>query len=228
MKYLLTLLVSLLYLPSFAQQMSYKEWQEQAKNEINMQPEYGNVPKSQSQIDADKEFIKTCLKEDGTNKKASEHLVSLGFTYLYRGDLKTAMNRFNQAWLLDPKNENSYWGYASVYFSFNDYDEALKQLDKGLVINPNSSNILTDKATIYTGLFVNKHDISYLNKAIELFNASYKIDSSNQNMLFKLSVAYFYNKDCANAWKFYDECMKLGGKPISPAYTAALKQQCNR
>jgi tetratricopeptide (TPR) repeat protein len=228
MKYLFVLLISLLYLQSFAQQMSYKEWQELAKEEIRLLPEYGNVQKSSGQIEADQKLIKDELVAYGTYRKASEALVMMGFNNIYSKDLKQAMYRFNQAWLLDPKNEDVYWGFGAIYFSFNDSESAFKQYDKGLLLNPRSSNILTDKATIYTGLYANTHDISYLNKAIELFNASYKIDPSNQNMLFKLSVAYFYNKDCANAWKFYDECMKLGGKPISPAYTAALKQQCNR
>ena len=228
MKYFLVTIATLLSLSSLGQQISYKEWQEKAKTEINLRPEYGNVTKDKAYIEEDQKFIKTVLKEDVTNRKGSEHLVQLGFTYLYRGDLETAMRRFNQAWLVDPKNENAYWGFAAIYFAFNDYDEALKQEEKGLLINPNSSNILTDKATLYTGLYMSKHDINYLNKAIELFNKSYKIDPTNQNTLFKLSAAYFYKKDCLNAWKFYDECMKLGGKPISPEYADALRKQCNR
>jgi len=228
MKYFLVIIATLLSMSSFAQQMSYKEWQEKASAEINLRPEYGNVKKDKAHIEEDQKFIQTVLKEDVTNRKGSEHLVQLGFTYLYRGDLETAMRRFNQAWLLDPKNENAYWGFAAIYFAFNDYDEALKQEDKGLVINPNSSNILTDKATLYTGLYMSKHDINYLNKAIYIFNKSYKIDPTNQNTLFKLSAAYFYKKDCSNAWKFYDECMKLGGKSISPGYADALRKQCSR
>lgn len=213
---------------SFAQQINYAQWKEGAKTEINLQPEYGNVAKTKEQIAEDDTFIKLCLKEDVTYQKASEHMVGLGFKYLYKGDIKTAMRRFNQAWLLNHQNENAYWGFGAIYFTFNDNDEALKQLDKGLVINPNSSNILTDKATIYTGYFVNKHDISYLNNAIALFTQSYKIDPVNQNTLFKLSVAYFYKQDCVNAVKYYDECIKLGGQPIPRGYADALKKQCGK
>jgi tetratricopeptide (TPR) repeat protein len=130
--------------------------------------------------------------------------------------------------LLDPKKENNYWGLASVYFSFNDYDEALNQLEKGLAINPNSANILTDKATIYAALYYAKQNPEYLDKAISIFNRSYKIDPLNQNMLFKLSVAYFYKKDCVNALKFHNECKKLRGRPITQDYTDALKKMCDK
>lgn len=101
-------------------------------------------------------------------------------------------------------------------------------MQKGLAINPKSSNILTDEATIYTQFYHTKNDPSFLDKAIDLFNQSYKIDPTNQNTLFKLSVAYFYKGDCKDAWKFYDECMELGGKSISPGYGDALKKRCNR
>ena len=226
MKYTLTLIAILLSQLCFAQQISYQEWKEQSKTEIRLLPEYGHVAKTKEQTALDNELIQEELKQEGTHRKASDHLIRVGFDFLYRGDLKTAMYRFNQAWLLDPKNENDYWGFASIYFSFNDYDEALKQLEKGLAINPNSANILTDKATIYTTFYHTKHDPEYLDKAISIFNKSYKIDPSNQNTLFKLSVAYFYKKDCSNAWKFHNECVKLGGQPITPDYTAALKKMC--
>jgi tetratricopeptide (TPR) repeat protein len=227
MRYIFILMLLLIGPSSFAQQMSYADWKEEAKTHINLLPEYGNVVKSQGQIDEDNKFIETVLSQDTTRRKGSEHLVRLGFTYLYRGDLETAMRRFNQAWLLDPKNENAYWGFGAIYFTFNDTEEALRQLEKGLLINPNSSNILTDKATIYTSFYRNDHNADHLNKAIEIFNRSYKIDPSNQNTLFKLSAAYYYKNDCANARKFYNECMKLGGNPIPDGYAEAIKKLCN-
>lgn len=226
MKYLAFIVLLLIAVPVFAQQISYADWKKEAETQIDLQPEYGNVPKTKEQIEEDRQFIAIVLKQDSTNRKGSEHLIKLGFTYLYRGDLETAMRRFNQAWLLDPKNENAYWAYAAVYFTFNDIEEASKQLDKGLLLNPKSSNILTDKATIYMTGYMNTHNIADLNKAIDIFIQSYKIDSLNQNTLFKLSVAYFYKQDCSNAWKYYNECMKLGGEPISKEYTQALKDQC--
>ncbi len=228
MKYLFILIFSFFSSLTIAQQITYTEFKERAKTEINLQPEYGNVVKSQQEIAEDKKFIDFVLKQDTTARKGSEDMVMLGFTYLYKGDLVTAMRRFNQAWLLDPKNEDAYWGFGSVYFYFNDEQQASKQLEKGLLINPNSPNLLTDKATIYMDFYINKHDPNYLTKAIDLFTRSYKIDPNNQNTLFKLSAAYYYEKDCLNARKFYDECMKLGGKPITPEYTEALNALCKR
>ena len=74
--------------------------------------------------------------------------------------------------------------------------------------------------------FEKKNDIEDLKIAISFFNKSYSIDPLNQNTLFKLSAAFLYSNDCKNAWKFYNECMKLGGKPVTQEYTDALKKMC--
>jgi len=228
MKYILTLIIICLWQVSFAQQISYSEWKEQAKSDIRLQPEYGHISKTAGQKEADEKLIQDELKQNGTRRKASEALIKTGFDYLYRGNIVTAMYRFNQAYLLDATNENIYWGFGAIYFNFNDTNEALRQYAKGLAINPKNSNILTDKASIYMSIFENKGGATNLNIAIDLFNKSYNIDPSNQNTLFKLSAAYFYQKDCTNAWKFYNECMKLGGNPITQDYTDALKKMCSK
>lgn len=226
MRYIFILFLLLIFQSSFSQQISYEQWKEQAKTDIRLLPEYGNAPKTKEQKESDDELIQTELKIDTSHHNASENLVKLGFSYLYRGDIKTAMYRFNQAWLLDPKNENVYWGYGAIYGSFNDYPKAIAQYDKGLVINPNSSVILTDKATLYFVGFQQDNNQNKLNMAIDLLKKSYTIDANSVNTTFKLSVCYFLNKDCTNAWRFYTECAKLGGKPITQDYTDALRKMC--
>jgi len=228
MKYLFILFTVLISLPSRAQQLTYQQFQDDAKTQINLQPEYGNVSKTQAQITEDKDFITLCLKNDTTHRKASEHLVKLGFTHLYQGDIETAMRRFNQAWLLDSTNENAYWGYGAVYGGFNDYPTALVQYDKGLSMNPRNSNLLTDKATIYMMTFQKGGSADDLEQAIQFFERSYAIDSSNQSTVYKLSICYFFKNDCVRALKYYEECKKLRGKVMSDDYIKALIDKCNK
>jgi tetratricopeptide (TPR) repeat protein len=209
-----------------AQQSKFAIWEQESKDDIRMLPEYGNVKKSQGQLEADQKLIADEIKQNGDRQRASEALVSLGFDYMYKGNLKTAMSRFNQAWLLNPKNENAYWGFGSVYYMLGNEELALKQLNSGLIINPNSSNIITDVATIYMTRYANNQHKNDIDKALTLFNKSYAIDHNNQNTLFKLSAAYFFMNDCTNAVLYYDKCMKLGGKPVTKEYTDAIKQHC--
>jgi len=227
MKNIITILIiALISYSTFAQQMTYNQWKEEGKTNIRLQPKYGNVLKSEGQKQADEELINEYLAKEGTHRKASELLIKLGFDYLYKGDLKTAMYRFNQAWLLDPKNENVFWGFGAIYFMFQDFQSAIKQYDEGLILNAKSSNIITDKASVFMSKYDSRKDINDLNTAINLFLKSYSIDNKNQNTLFKLSACYFFKSDCKNALKYYKECLKLGGKPITKEYTEALKEKC--
>lgn len=228
MKYLLTFTFILISTFLFGQQISYTSWKEEARTNIRLLPKYGNVPKTKEQKQADEELIKSYLEKEGSPRKASELLIRTGYDYLYRGDTKTAMYRFNQAWLLDPKNDNVYWGFGAVYLMFQDYEAAMRQYDEGLRINPKSSNILTDKATIYLTKYQSGNSKDDLSKAIGLFEQSYSVDPKNQNTLFKVSASYFMKGDCDKAWKYYSECKILGGKPITPEYTAALSSSCKK
>jgi Tfp pilus assembly protein PilF len=229
MRYYLIILFVIASFTASAQQISYSDWKKQALDDIRLLPEYGHKQKNQGQLEADNKLIAESLKQDGTHRKASDHLIKLGFKYLYDGDLKTAMYRFNQAYLLDAGNENIYWGYGAIYGYLGDPAASLKQYDKGLDINANNANILTDKATIYFVSYQQEQgkDHKKLDTAISLLQKAYKAGPKNVNTTYKLSVCNFLNHDCANAWKYYNECKQLGGKPITADYTTALKKQCN-
>jgi tetratricopeptide (TPR) repeat protein len=226
MKIIFTLFFSLTTLVAAAQQITYQQWQEKAKTAINLQPEYGNVKKDAGYVAVDNEFIATALKQDTTREKASDHLIQLGFKYLYSGDLETAMKRFNQAWLLNSKNSDVYWGYGAVYATFNDYPTAFAQYDKGLIINPKNAKILTDKGTLFLAGYQRDGDSKKINTALTLLNKSFDIDAGNVNTAYKLSICYYLTKDCADAWKFYKQCQRLGGQPIAQDYSDALKKMC--
>jgi tetratricopeptide (TPR) repeat protein len=206
--------------------ISYEQWQKDALTDSRLLPKFGNAIKDEDQILADQTLIEDYTKQQGSRHKGSEVLVNLGFQYYYRGDIKTAMYRFNQAWLLDPKNENAFWGFASVYFAYGDLSNALGELNEGLLLNPKNTNILTDIATIHMVNFQNTKDDKEVVKAIDLFKQSYVIDPKNQNTLFKLSAAYFMKNDCKEALKYYKECKSLGGKPISKQYIDAIESGC--
>jgi tetratricopeptide (TPR) repeat protein len=227
-KSIVLVIASLLTIGAYSQHIDYATWKEESKSNIRLLPEYGNATKSKEQKEADEEFIKRSVQQDGSREKASEHMVEFGFSYLYRKDIRTAMYRFNQAWLLNPKNENAYWGFGAIYFSFNDFENAMIQYTKGLEINPESSKILTDKATVYLTKFYTTGSKITLDSAINIFKRSYFVDPKNQNTLFKLSVSYLMSDNCNEALRYYNECKVLGGRPITTDYTEALTQKCGQ
>lgn len=235
MKLILTSLIMLLSLMAWGQQLSLQEWNKEAAANIRLLPKYGSVEKDREQKKADRKFIKETMeieKFKGDTVAASRHLVNLGFSYMYKGDLKTAMYRFNQAYLLTPENSNIYWGYGVVYMTLGDYERGREQFEEGLLKDPYNPRLLTDYATYYMGKYYQEPDeekaTEHINSALDYLIRSYRIDNEDQNTLFKLSVCYWIKMDCDNAWKYYDECMINGGNPITEDYTADLEKSCMR
>ncbi|RYM33767.1 hypothetical protein ERX46_07305 [Brumimicrobium glaciale] len=124
MKYLLTILISLSFLNGKTQTKEDLDALHQ-NGKINLIPMYGNslVEKAYKYEYADEEFM-TEIEEAGVPKsKASKELVLLGMDFFYRGQLQTAMKRFNQAWLIDSNNPGIYFGFWLV-------QEVIKQPEK--------------------------------------------------------------------------------------------------
>lgn len=226
---MLTLLF--LALPMFGQQMTLEQWNEEASTNIRLIPKYGHVQKTDAQRESDRQFIETMLKQDTTRRRASDHFVELGFKYLNR-DVKTAMYRFNQAFLLDSTNTDIYWGYGAVYMTLGDYSRAERFYSEGLSLNPYNTHLLTDYGTYhmvqYLGL---QHQdetkaLASLESAMACLLKSYNLNPNDQNTSFKLSVCYYNKKDCENAWKYYNICKELGGQPITEEYSVEIKKTC--
>ena len=239
MRKILTITITLLSLTTFGQKysdvmdkkMTSEQWNEEAKTNIRLLPKYGHVTKTEGQKASDKEFIETTLKQYPTIRKASDHLIELGFKYLYN-DVKTAMYRFNQAYLLDSTNTDIYWGYGGVYMTLGNYENAQKQYSEGLSIDPKNTHLLTDYGTYFMAQYYGlqpldeKEALPNLDSAINYLTKSYQLDKKDPNTTFKLSISYYQKKDCKNAWKYYDECKLLGGQIITEDFTKALTEQC--
>jgi tetratricopeptide (TPR) repeat protein len=233
MKIIFLLPILIYSLTSVGQQMTYEQWEEEAKTNIRLLPKYGYVEKSEGQKKADQEFIEKALKLDTTFRKASDHMIRLGFNYLYR-DIKTAMYRFNQAYLLDSTNTDIYWGFGGIYMTLGNYAKAKEQYIEGLSIDPRSTHLLTDYGTYFMAQFYGlqqlnaKDAFENLDSAIIYMTKSFQIDSTDQNTTFKLSICYWNKDDCINALKYYDICKSLGGNPITEDYTKDLMSKCKR
>jgi tetratricopeptide (TPR) repeat protein len=230
---ILIVIILLFSINTFAQNGNFEKWQELANNDINLQPEFGGVKKNESQIKADNDFIEEILKHYDNKKDASEKTTALGFRYLYeRRDLQTAMKRFNQAYLLEPKNADIYYGYGTVYFNLGAMEKAREQFDKGLSINPNHPKMLTDYGTTYLGDYYNtvnsnpKKAKENLKNSVKYLEKSYSIDERNSDTIYKLSIINMYLGNCKKANKYLDKADKMKNPNITEEFKAELKQKC--
>lgn len=233
MKSLLTGLIVLISVAAFSQHMTWEQWEEASATHINLRPKYGYAELTRKQKKADRKFIELVIQLDTTLRKGSKRFMRLGFSFLNQNDLKTAMRRFNQAYLLDSTNSDIYWGYGAVYWALGNYDKAKEQFDEGLEVDPENSHLLRCSGIYFKERYHTLKEADQesamlsLDVALQQMNKSYDLDSTNANTAFELSILYLLKGDCDKAWNYYNECNVLGGElMITEEYTRALEQRC--
>ena len=80
----------------------------------NLLPMYGYMEKTDGEKKADEEFIGIVVKEYGDKENASQEIVNVANEYYQKGDMDTAMKRYNQAWLLNSNNPDVYVGFGNI------------------------------------------------------------------------------------------------------------------
>jgi Tfp pilus assembly protein PilF len=219
---------------SFAQNSNYERWLAMADKDISLQPEYGNVEKTESQKEDDEKFKKDILEHyKGDTKAASKKMSDLGFTYLYdKGDFVTAMRRFNQAFMLNPKNADAYYGFGTIFFNLGAMEKAREQYDKGLQFDPKHAKMLTDYGTTYLGDYYvsleneKGNSVEFLAKANEYLEKSLEFDKKDSNTIYKLSIVKMYIGKCKEAKELLKKAKKMNNPNVTESYEKELNEKC--
>ena len=73
-------------------------------------------------------------------KQHAQGAVELGWRYFNKGDMDTALKRFNQALILNPDFAPAYFGIAYVYSVQNKLDLAVQNYKKSIEKDPTHSD----------------------------------------------------------------------------------------
>lgn len=234
MKKIFTIIILVLSITSFGQTLTFEDWQNEAISNKKLLPKYGELEKTKKEKKSDKEYEKEIMKLFSSKEEASDHMIDLGFQYLYKGDLRTAMYRFNQAYLLNNNNSNIYWGYGAVYMAFGRFDLSQEQYEEGLRLDNANDNILIDYGTTYLAEFYDYFQTDnikaneMLDKAIEKLLLAYEINPENANSSYKLSICYLYKENCIKANDYLSTSENLGNPNITDAFKLELEEKCSK
>ena len=80
-------------------------------------------------------------------------MMNVGWSFFQRGDIGTAIKRFNQAWLIDSTRYESYWGFAAAEGRLNNFETSKHYYEKALnhggdtkILNPEYAIVLREQA----------------------------------------------------------------------------------
>ncbi len=224
------ILVSMISSTTVAQ-IPYRQWQQMEKSNYKLKPKYDNLhPDAEWSQEMDS-FYTAMHEHFGNDSIASDHMIQQGFEALYREDPVTAMYRFNQAFLMNQKNTDIYWGYGNVYASMGQHLIARQQYLEGLQQNPQNPRLLTAYGTTYLAEYYLNYqnpDLARLklDTAIGLTKQAYSLDPDDANTNYKLSIEYLQQGNCPKARVHLQIAELIGNPNITRAYIQDLNQRC--
>ncbi len=178
--------------------------------EMNLLPKYGMQPKPEKVLEADREFLSNMDQMfDGDRIKAANAVASRGWDFLRSGDSATAMRRFNQAWMLNPKNVQALWGMAAVVGAEGDVDAGLSLFREAETIDGSDIDLRVDSTRAMSIAAVRKSDTVLMKEALSRFE-QISIQAPTHPMNWQnWAVALFYTGDYAGAWEKIAKMEKL-------------------
>lgn len=111
------------------------------------------IPRPEPLKKADEDFIRNNTLRFGNRTAASNALATQAWNALRAGQPDAAMQRFNEAWLLNPKNYRVFWGYGALLSQRGRLKEALEHLEtaRELIDDPRQRvALLCDLGTVYS------------------------------------------------------------------------------
>jgi hypothetical protein len=117
---------------------------------IDQVPMYGGMDRGAVPTlkEGDEQLIAQSSAAFGSREAASKAWADRGFRLYAQGEEKTAMARFNQAWLLDPKNPESFWGFGLILRDRGDLEGGRRMMQRAHSMGLREKKFLEAHATM--------------------------------------------------------------------------------
>jgi len=171
----------------------------------NTKPMYGEVVKSNAYKELDEDFRKECLEKFKTIDSSVFVQIDHAWRYYYHNDLKTAMKRFNQAWLLNPQFPDSYFGFAAIVDTTGNPTDAERFYKMGLDKDKNK-----DRAKIcYQRIADCKEQLQDFKGTLQAYTKLSEIDPTNAFTFEKIGYFQMQSGNSQAAITAYAKAIEL-------------------
>ncbi len=176
------------------------------------------------------EFIQYMVREAGSREAAAKRALQLAWQYYNSGDYRTAMKRFNQAWLLDPNNAEIFLGFGLLMSDRQQNDQAARFYRRSLELDPANNMTITNLALVLkrNAMALGERSLEakpLLGHAEDLFCAASQVATSDQDLdyiYYNWAVIRAMEGNFPEAWEKVHLCRKHGGKSIQDGFVKQL------
>lgn len=192
----------------------------ETKTPIDQIPMYGGMDRNSVPRlkEGDEKFIADVTKVFGGREAAAQAWIERGFRLYNQNDYKKAMQRFNQAWLLDPNNPDVFFGFGVVLHDKGQNCEAKDMLGKARNMGMEDAGFLADLGRVYTLCAVEEKSgdekTTLLQESISLYQEALRKaphDRARAYVYSSFSSAYFWRENYPKAWEMVHKAESLGG-----------------
>ena len=182
----------------------------------------------------DEAFIRDATFKFGSRGAASRALSEQGWANVRKGMLDVAMRRFNEAWLLNPKNYQAFWGFGAVLSEQGELTAALEQLEtaRELVDDPKQRVLLlADLGTVHSVYGVRLPAERQLDRAQHFviannrFAEGLEIDPNNARSWRDWAISLYEQERYSEAWVKAKRAMELKAQPFPANFLENLKKK---
>ncbi|MFT5396963.1 MAG: tetratricopeptide (TPR) repeat protein [Gammaproteobacteria bacterium] len=202
-----------------------------ASTDSSLLPMYGGEDRKNNAdlLEKDNKFIVKTTRLFSGREHAAEGYVERGFEMYSQNNFDKAMQRFNQAWILNPDNAYVYLGYGLLYNNEKKSCKAVAMFMQAQKKGLNESGFLSDYAYTTTNCALTKENP--LQK--ELFsdaNDLHKQSSQSQNKAlqayayYSWAKSYLLQNDLSNSQAMLEQSINLGGK-VDAQFEQSLKER---
>jgi tetratricopeptide (TPR) repeat protein len=189
------------------------------------------IPRPDHLKKADEAFIRDSTLRYGSRLAASNALANQGWTAIRNKQADVAMQRFNQAWLLNPKNFSAFWGFGAVLSARGQLAEAIEHLETARVLTEDPTQrvaLLCDLGTVHSEYAAGMPKEKQLDRAHHFVVANSRFaESIDLNPQFALTwrewaISLYEQERYSEAWLRVKQARQLRAEPFPPDFLKKL------
>ncbi len=189
------------------------------------------IARTDEQKKADEAFVLDSTLRYGNRQAASNALATQGWAAIRSKQLDLAMQRFNQSWLLNPKNYSAFWGFGAVLSERGRLGEAVEQLEKARELLEDPAQrvaLLCDLGAVHSAYAAALPREKELERAQHFVLANSRFSESLENdpkfapSWREWAISLYDQERYSEAWLRVEKARELKAEPFPPDFLKKL------
>jgi Flp pilus assembly protein TadD len=192
------------------------------------------IPRPENLKEADEPFIRDSTLRFGSRQAASNALAAQGWAAVRAKQGDMAMQRFNQAWLLNRKNYSVFWGFGAVLSERGQLAEGIEHLEtaRELADDPTQRTaLLCDLGTVHSEYAARMPAEKQLERAHHFvvannrFTESLELNPKYAPSWREWAISLYAQERYSEAWVRVRQARALDAEPFPPEFLKKLSEK---